>query len=161
MEERNEPEFSLTPILNPETKEYSLRKFDEVKIACSEFIKRNSIENVSDEEDFKNLKKYRTNIRKKKETIKSARLSLIKLFSFQFKELESMLEVADAQLKQQKDEFEAKQTESVEPIKEASVNTDIKEVTLIIKYRDINIIDNLIKTAVSNGCEVITLQEKK
>ena len=68
-EEIKKEEFSLTPILNPETKEYSLKNFDEVKVACEGFIEENRMLTCSTDEEYKNLKKCRTNLRKKKDQI--------------------------------------------------------------------------------------------
>lgn len=156
------PEFSLTPILNPETKEYSLKHFEEVKEACEGFIEENTIEHLCNDDDLRTLKKCRTNIRKKKDQIKSVRVSLTKLFSFQFKELESLLDEADTKLKQLKDEFEASRA-VVEEIPEVApvVETEMQEVTLVLKYRDANIVEQIKKLAADNGCEIIVIKETK
>ena len=153
-------EFSLTPILDPETKEYSLLRFDEVKEACEGFIEENMMETITTDDDLKILKKCRTNLRKKKDTIKAARLALVKLFSWQFKALEDMLTDADNKLKQLKEEFEASKTEFVEETP-TPVDNDLKEVTLIIKYRDVNVIEQIKKLAVDNGCTITEIKENK
>lgn len=165
MEEKKETaftpeEFSLTPILDPETKEYSLLRFDEVKEACEGFIEENTIETITTEDDLKILKKCRTNLRKKKDTIKAVRLALVKLFSWQFKALEDMLSDADNKLKQLKEEFEASKTEFVEETA-APVENDLKEVTLVIKYRDVNVIEQIKKLAVDGGCTITEIKENK
>lgn len=160
MEEYKAPEFSITPILNPETGEYSLTHFDEIKEACEGFIEENMIEKIVTEDDLKILKKCRTTIRKKKETISKTRNALVKLFSWQFKELEGLLTDADNKLKQLKDEYEASLvTETA--AEEAPVDTDLKKTTLVIEYRDANIIEQLKKLATDNGCTVTEIKEKE
>ena len=158
MNEQNETkatEFSLTPILNPETKEYSLKHFEEMKEKCRVFIEENTIETINTDDDLKTLKTCRANIRKKKDQIKSARLALTKIFSFQFKELESMLDDADTKLKQLKD------SKAVQNQKTDATDNDLKEIVLVIKYRDVNVIDSLKKMAVESGCEITEIKEKK
>ena len=165
-EEIKKEEFSLTPILNPETKEYSLKNFDEVKVACEGFIEENRMLTCSTDEEYKNLKKCRTNLRKKKDQIKATRLALSKLFSFQFKELEAMLDAADNELKCLKDEFDAKKAEEEalnNPVGEEPKpveDNELKKATLIIEYRDVNIIEDIKKIAVDRGCTVTEIKEK-
>ena len=153
-EEIKNQDFSLTPILNEETKEYSLTHFDEVKAACEEFIGENMVEEIKDDSDLRTLKKCRTAIRKKKDKIKSVRLALIKLFSWQFLELEKMLDTADYKLKTIKEEFEAEKV-----IEEKDY--ELKETLLSIKYRDPSVIDEIKKIAVEKGCTITEIKENK
>lgn len=148
-------EFSIRPILNEETKEYSLLHFDEVRLACQNFIDENSISEVTGEKDLKVLRKCRTIIRKKSELIKKTRLSIIKLFSWQFAELEKMLNDADYKLKTIKDNYEAAKSEPTNAVK------DCEEVLLKIKYRDVDVIDEIKKLAVEKGCTVTEIKEEK
>lgn len=147
-------EFSLTPIINPETKEYSVKNFNEIKLACEDFINENSIDKIENNDDLKKLRKFRTNIRKKSETIKNSRLALVRIFSFQFKELEAMLDAKDNDLKKIKDAYELSQE-----IKE--IDSDTKKVTLVIEYRDDNVIKQITKMAVEKGCTVTEIGGKK
>lgn len=153
MEEYNAPKFSITPIYNKETGEYSLQHFDEVKAVCEGFIEENSIEVITSSDDYKIVKKCRTNIRKKLETISSVRKSLVKLFSYQFIELEKMLKEADEKLKSLKIDYETSTTE------EEPIDDDLKKTTLIIEYRDSKVIEQLKKIAVESGCKVTEVKE--
>ncbi len=147
-------EFSLKPILNEETKEYSLLNFDEVRLACQNFIDENSVKEVCSNEDLKALRKGRTAIRKKQEKIKSVRLSLIKLFSWQFIELERMLGEADYKLKVIKENYEA-DNENVIP------TNDFKEILIKIRYKDDSVIAEIKQLAVEKGCTVTEIKEDK
>ena len=71
-----------------------------------------------------------------------------------------MLTDADNKLKQLKEEFEASKTEFVEEAP-TPVDNDLKEVTLIIKYRDVNVIEQIKKLAVDNGCTITEIKENK
>ena len=71
-----------------------------------------------------------------------------------------MLTDADNKLKQLKEEFEASKTEFVEEAA-APVDNDLKEVTLVIKYRDVNVIEQIKKLAVDGGCTITEIKENK
>ncbi len=165
-EEIIKEEFSLTPILNPETKEYSLQRFEEIKVACQGFIEENKVLSCDSDEELKTLKKCRTSLRKKSDQIKAARLALSKLFTFQFKELEKMLGDADNELKKLKDEFDAKKAEEEalnNPVSEEPTpveNNELKKVTLVIEYKDVNVIEDIKKLAVDRGCTITEIKEK-
>lgn len=148
-------EFSIRPILNEETKEYSLLNFDEVRLACQDFIDENSVKEVTGDDDLKALRKGRTTIRKKSEKIKSTRLALIRLFSWQFTELEKMLNDADYKLKTIKENYEAKKNNPT------AVANDYEEVLLKIKFKDVEVIDEIKRLAVEKGCTVTEIKEDK
>jgi len=164
-EEIIKEEFSLTPVLNPETKEYSIKRFEEIKVACQGFIEENKMVSCTTDEDLKTLRKCRTTLHKKADQIKAARLALSKLFTYQFKELEKMLNDADNELKKLKDEFDAKKAEEEalnNPVVEETKlveDKDLKKVTLIIEYRDANIIEDIKKLAIDRGCTITEIKE--
>lgn len=159
-EEIKKEEFSLTPMINPETKEYSIKKFDEVKVACTNFIKDNMMTSCKSDDDLKTLRKCRSNIRKKKDQIKAARVALTRLFTYQLKELESLLDEADNELKALKDEFEASKVEETPETASPVQDNELKKITFIIEYRDSNIIDSIKKLAIDNGCTITEIKEK-
>lgn len=159
-EEIKKEEFSLTPMINPETKEYSIKKFDEVKVACASFIKDNTMTSCKSDDDLKLLRKCRSNIHKKKDQIKAARIALTKLFTYQLKELESMLDAADNELKALKEEFEASKVEETKENVSPIQDIELKKITFIIEYRDSNIIDSIKELAINNGCTITEIKEK-
>lgn len=160
MEEENinKEEFSLTPVLNPETKEYSIKGFEEVKSACARFIEENKVTSCANDDDYRILKKSRTALRKKAEEIKNTRVALTRVFTSQFLTLEKMLNSADDEMKKIKDEFDA-----LKPKEEvvAKTDQDEKSITLVINYRDDSVISEIKKLATGKGCTVTEIKEKK
>lgn len=106
-----EKTFELVPVLDTNTGKYVVKKFDEAKSIVADFIEREvkSVGVIGDDLTFSSVKKTRTDIRKKKEAITQARLHINALllgdFNAQLKEIESMLDSADKELKGKVDTY--------------------------------------------------------
>lgn len=103
MEEQTTKTFSLSPILTDE-KVIVIKDFEENKKVVIDYIEgKTLIEKIEDDETNKAVKADRTEIRKKLDLIKQARISIVKLYTGQFetqlKELEKLLSEGDSKLK--------------------------------------------------------------
>lgn len=148
-----EKQFDLVPILEPKTKSYCLKSFDEIKNACEDFI-HEEIGNLNlesmDEATYKAVKESRTNIRKKQNQIKDVRLACNEIamgtFNAQTKELESMLKENDDKLKEYVDTYDR------------GVKGKIpapKKIKLTIKGYDMATLEKVKEYALKKGLEAV------
>ena len=151
-----EEKFSLTPILN-ENGEYSIKRYQEVEIACQNFIKERTISEVKNDDDLKALKEYRKEIRKKKDNISKTRKNLVKVFSYQFLSLEKMLNEADESMKKLKEEYELSLQE--QQVQE-ELQQDTKTIIFKLNYSSEETLEKIRKIAVEDHCEIIEIKEK-
>lgn len=146
LEERS---FELIPVLDEATGKYVVKSFDNVKTIVNEFIERevNRVSVISDDLTFKDVKATRTDIRKKKDAITQARLHINALllgeFNTQLKEIETMLDEADKQLKAKVDVYN-------EQVK--GKDNKPKVITLVVKGFDGKAIEKIKTFALKNGC---------
>lgn len=146
-----EKKFDLTPILEKGTGIYKVKDFDNQISLVKDYISKNCLQNVeiTDEQTFKEVKNKRTEIRKKLETISTARKDVTDLiigtFSSQLKEIEKMLDAADKVLKSKVDSFQVATTNKVEKP---------KFITLTVKGLDSKKIDKVKEYALKQGLEV-------
>lgn len=146
LEERT---FELIPVLDEATGKYIVKSFDNVKTIVNEFIERevNRVSVINDDLTFKDVKMTRTDIRKKKDAITQARLHINALllgeFNSQLKEIETMLDEADKELKAKVDVYN-------EQVK--GKDNKPKVITLVVKGFDVKAIDKIKAFALKNGC---------
>lgn len=144
-----EKTFELVPVLDETTGKYVVKGFDNVKEIVRDFVERevNRVKVIEDDIAFKDVKATRTDIRKKKDAIKDARLHINALllgdFNAQLKEIETMLDGADVALKEKVDAYnEAVKGKDNKP----------KVITLVIKGFDMVAINKLKESALKCGC---------
>lgn len=143
-------EFELVPVYDKETGIYTINDFEGCKSIVQEFIDGCHLDLViTSEADFKDVKATRTDIRKKKETVATARKQikemLVGTFENQLKEIESMLGDADAKLKEKVDVWEK---ENKNKVVKPSV------ITLNVKGYDMKKIEKVRDFALKQGLEV-------
>lgn len=140
--------FELKPVYNASKGFYEIEKYDEALAECKKYIEdilKNHTQPISNEEMLKIAKNDRTDIRKQREAIKSARLHINEIFfgtfNRQLKEIEKTLNDGDYALKQQVDAY----NESIGKVKQT-------QFTLTIKTFDKKVIDKLQQQALKLGC---------
>ncbi len=144
-------EFALTPVLDNDTGKYVIDHFDAVLQTVKEYIDAaaNAIAQIADPETLRLAKDSRTEIRKKKEAIKDARIQINALllgqFNEQLKTIEGMLDEADKSLKAKIDAYneETKGPQATKP----------KVMTLTVKGYDAKAIEKVKKLALSLGLQ--------
>lgn len=149
--ENEENKFELVPVYDKDTGAYVISNFEKCKGIVQTFIKDCHLDMViTDEADFKEIKATRTNIRKKKETISTARKQikemLVGTFEAQLKELETLLGDADLKLKEKVDTWEAENKNKV---------AAPKVITLTIKGYDLKKIEKIKESAIKQGLEAV------
>lgn len=142
-------EFELVPVYDKETGIYTINNFDNCKAIVQEFIANCHLDLViTNEADYKDVKATRTDIRKKKETVSTARKQikemLVGTFENQLKEIETMLGDADAVLKEKVDAYE---TEVKNKIAKQKI------ITLTIKGYDLKKVEKVKEYAIKQGLE--------
>lgn len=151
-----EEKFSLTPILN-ENGEYSLIRYQEVEVACQNYINERTISEINNDDDLKALKVCRKEIRKKKDNISKTRKNLVKVFSYQFLSLEKMLNEADEKMKKLKEEYELSLQENQE---QEELQQHTKTIVFKLNYSNEETLEKIKQIAVEEHCEIIEIKEK-
>lgn len=143
-----EKEYEITPILDKENK-YVIQNYDKVIESATAFIKENEFTKCENGDELSLIKKSRTLIRSKKDAITRARIninnSLLGTFNEQLKELETMLNNADINLKRLKDNYEEEQN---------NINKKPAKLTLIVKSYDLKTIEKIKTYALKLGAEI-------
>lgn len=149
--ENKENEFELVPVYDKDSGTYVINNFEKCKSVVQAFITECHLDLViTSEEDFKGVKATRTNIRKKKETVATARKQikemLVGTFEAQLKEIETMLGEADTKLKVKVDAWEAEnKNKAAAP----------KIITLTIKGYDLKKIEKIKESAIKQNLEAV------
>lgn len=131
---------------------YQIAEFDKAKEDCAKFISENgNVEMViATDDDKKVAKKSRTLIRKKKDEIgelrKQLNVAIMGTFNEQAKELERMLDEADASLKAKIADYDDSK-KPVEPEKPEAF-------TILVSSFDKGALDKVREYALSLGCGV-------
>ena len=144
-----EKTFELVPVLDEMTGKYVVKSFDDAKQIVADFIEREvtSIVTIEDDLAYSSAKKTRTDIRKKKEAITQARLHINALllgeFNAQLKEIETMLDGADKELKVKVDTYATEV--------KGKVDNKPKIMTLVIKGYDAKALKKVKDLAIKLG----------
>lgn len=143
--------FELEPVLDKKTGKCFLKDADTNKALVENYIHENvdNVGDITDDVTFKAVKEKRTDLRKKLDAIKQARISANQLvmdeFNTPLKEIETMLTEADNKLKEKVDAY----------------NKDVKGkvakptvIKLVVTSYDAKAIDAVKAFAVKKGCQV-------
>lgn len=127
-------ELKCIPTINKDTNEFSISNYNDIKGAFEE-IKEDSRFNlvIANDDDFKVIKNFRTEIRKRQEAIKDGRLQINSIYFGKFNEqatsLEKMLGAYDKELKAKVDAYnESKGVIKEKTYKFTVSTTDLKKV---------------------------------
>ena len=143
-----EKTFELNPVLDSETGNYIVNNFDVAKKIVADFIERevNSVVEITDDIVFSSAKKIRTDIRKRKDMITQARIQINALllgkFNEQLKEIETMLDTADKDLKAKVDKYN---------LETKGKDNKPKVITLVCKGYNIKEIEKVKEFALKHG----------
>ena len=143
-------EFELVPVYDKEAGVYKINDFEGCKQIVQEFIDGCHVDVViTNEADYKDAKSTRTDIRKKKDTVATARKQikemLVGTFENQLKEIETMLGDADTVLKEKVDAWERENKNKV---------ASPSKITLTVKGYDMKKIEKVRDFALKQGLEV-------
>lgn len=143
-------EFELVPVYDKEAGVYKINDFEGCKAIVQEFINGCHVDVViTSEADYKDAKSTRTDIRKKKDTVATARKQikemLVGTFENQLKEIETMLGDADTVLKEKVDAWERENKNKV---------ASPAKITLTVKGYDMKKIEKVRDFALKQGLEV-------
>lgn len=130
----------MIPKFDEKTKTFSLANYEQAKAYALDYVKERGLQDViiQDDSDFKAVKERRTEIRKKKEAIASARIALNKAvvgtLNEQLRSIEAILTDADGVLKSKVDEWKAKDEKSIEIYSVTISSLDKEKIEKIKKY---------------------------
>lgn len=148
--EKEEKEFELVPEQDKNTGVYVVANYEENKQLVEKFIANDCHLNdkIESDADLKIIKNTRTDIRKKADVIKNARINVTKMltgtFEEQLKEIEKMLSSADSTLREKVTAYEAEHKSKI---------ATPKKITLVVKSYDMKLIEKVKAYAIKNGLE--------
>lgn len=144
--------FELVPVLDEKTGKYIVKDFVDNKKLVQDFIERevNTIATIESDLACASARRLRTDIRKKNEAIKDARLNINALllgdFNAQLKEIEGMLANADYELKNKITTYQVEE--------KGKLDNKPRLTTLVIKGYDGKAIDKIRVYAQKLGLQV-------
>lgn len=141
----------LVPVIEKQTGLVSLKNYEGLLEQVKKFAENNSVfVTFKDEKEMKICKQERTDLNKARDTIKKARLAIVRNltdeFANQCKTIEKILDEASEAHTKSLNEYE--ETSKVNGI-------DKNEYTLVIKTKDSEAFKKVKAYAVKYGCEVI------